>query len=394
MSLRFPRSVAARLRLALPLLALCGGLSPAASAPRPMDMTTTAGFNATCAAMPRQTWFIRRDDERVAWAICHDVDLLRRAITWVTHDLRTLADRKTTEARLKAEVERRIDGLRTELRRSREQLERVRQQPGVLLRIAPGQWQIDLDGDGRISTWEAHFFAIPNRSTDEASPSMPSDDPDHYRQQTQLDAVIGVDASDVLWALSYHQFIEGLLANVRAFDVDIDRMRITLARPALLREAHRLIGQGLTTSEQLRESVLAETDDDQEWLGNPAQRSSRFPVPLEAADFATWGEVVQQMQALWQGRHLLPTTRGQRGLLAEMAPLCEPGQGLDLSRLYLEPAPKGTQATLEALRALGQRACRPVDAAHPLSELPAWMERTRSGQANGMQLLRYLYWVN
>jgi hypothetical protein len=41
----------------------------------------------------------------------------------------------------------------------------------------------------------------------------------------------------VLWALSYHQFIEGLLTNVRAFDLDVKTFELTLARPALLATA-------------------------------------------------------------------------------------------------------------------------------------------------------------
>jgi hypothetical protein len=100
------------------------------------------------------------------------------------------------------------------------------------------------------------------------------------------------------------------------------------------------------------------------------------------------------MRSLWQGRHLMPTTRGARGLLAELAPVCEPGEGLDLARLYLQPPPAGTVVKLGQLRDLGQGACREVDAGHPLSELPSWLERSRSGQASSTQILRYLYWVN
>jgi hypothetical protein len=253
---------------------------------------------------------------------------------------------------------------------------------------------VDLDGDGRIDTWEAHFFAIPRRHGGEASFAMPSNDADHYARHYAMDTVIVVDQADVLWALAYHQFIEGLLANLRAFDLNVDSFAVTLARPALLRDAHLLIGQGLAKSERLRQAVLAETDDDHEWLGHPGQTSSAFPVPLDAADFATWGQVLVQMQSLWQGRHLLPTTRSARGLLAELAPVCEPGEGLDLAKLYLQPPPVGTQAKLGQLRAMGQGACRRVDAGHPLSDLPAWLERSRDGQASGTQMLRYLYWVN
>lgn len=384
----------ARLVQSTCLSALVIGAAFAAPAPRALDLATTGGFNRTCATLPPSAAQLTNDDERIAWAVCHDVDLVRRIATWFSQGSRAYNGGQASPAQLKAEVERKLDLVRDDLRRTRVQLERVDLKQRSSLRLAPGQWRVDLDGDGRIETWEANFFAIPRRQGGEPKLAMPSNDAEHYNRHYNQDAQIAVDQADVLWALSYHQFIEGLMANVRAFDIDVNTFAVTLARPALLRNAHLLIGQGLATSERLRLSVLAETDDDHEWLGHPGQASSAFPIPLEAADFATWGQVLAQMQSLWQGRHLLPTTRNARGLLAELAPVCEPGEGLDLAKLYLQPPPAGTQAKLGQLRAMGQGACRKVDAGHPVSDLPAWLERSRSGQASGTQMLRYLYWVN
>lgn len=370
------------------------GTALAAPPPRTLDLASTAGFTRTCATLPPSATQLASDDERIAWAVCRDVDLVRRIVTWFSQGSRAYAGGHASPAQLKAEVERKLDVVRNDLRRTRVQLERVDLKQRTSLRLAPGRWRVDLDGDGRIETWEANFFAIPRRQGGEPDFAMPSNDADHYNRHYDLNTVIAVDQADVLWALSYHQFIEGLLANLRAFDLDVNSFAITLARPALLRNAHLLIGQGLATSERLRLSVLAETDDDHEWLGHPGQASSVFPIPLEAADFETWGQVLVQMRSLWQGRHLLPTTRNGRGLLAELAPVCEPGEGLDLARLYLQPPAVGTPVKLGQLRALGQGACRQVDAGHPLSDLPAWLDRSRSGQASGTQMLRYLYWVN
>jgi hypothetical protein len=85
-----------------------------------------------------------------------------------------------------------------------------------------------------------------------------------------------------------HQFIEGLLTHVRAFDLDTQHWHLNLARPALLGRAHTLMGQGLETSDRMRHAVLAETDDEQEWIANPQQRQSVFPLVLDAEDFQTW----------------------------------------------------------------------------------------------------------
>lgn len=383
-----------RLLTALGLATVLTGTAFAAPAPRPLDLATTAGFTRTCASLPPGAAQLANDDERIAWAVCRDVDLARRVATWLSQGSRAYTGGKASPEQLKAEVEKKLDVVRADLRRTRLTLERVDLKQRTSLRLAPGQWQVDLDGDGQIETWEANFFALPRKQGGEPQFALPSNDPGHYASRYNAEAQIRIDQADVLWAVSYHQFIEGLLANLRAFDLNVRNFQVTLARPALLRDAHQLIGQGLATSEQLRQAVLAETDDDQEWLGHPGQTSSAFPIPLEAADFETWGQVIAQMRSLWQGRSLMPTTRGGRGLLAELAPVCEPGEGLDLARLYLQPPPAGTAVKLGQLRTLGQGACRAVDAGHPLSDLPRWLERSRSGQASGTQMLRYLYWVN
>lgn len=389
-----PRRLTERLVRATCFSALLSVSAFAAPAPRPLDLATAAGFNTTCATLPPSASGLHSDDERIAWVVCRDVDLVRRIATWFSKGSQAYGSGKASPAQIKAEVERAVDLVRVDLRRIRLQLERVDLKQRTSLRLAPGQWQVDLDSNGQIETWEANFFALPRRKGGEPQFAPPSNDAGHYTRHYDREAQISVDQTDVLWALSYHQFIEGMLTNLRAFDLDPNTFAVTLARPALLRNAHILIGQGLATSERLRLAVLAETDDQHEWLGHPGQVSSVFPIPMEAADFAIWGQVLAQMQSLWRGHHLLPTTRNARGLLAELAPLCEPGEGLDLAHLYHQPPAAGTAVKVDALRTLGQGACRKVDAGHPLSDLPAWLDRARSGQASGTQMLRYLYWVN
>lgn len=139
--------------------------------------------------------------------------------------------------------------------------------------------------------------------------------------------------------------------------------------------------------------MLTERSDDHEWLGHPGQTNSVFPIPLDAQDFVVWREVLAGISDLWHGRHLLPTTQGARGLLGSLAPACEPGQGLDIARLYLQPPPAGTKLKLEQAHTLLRSACRPVDAEHPLSALPNRLDRAQQ-EATGMKMLRYLYWVN
>ncbi|GAA0743601.1 hypothetical protein LRH25_06455 [Ideonella azotifigens] len=403
--------------LAAALLAATTAFAAAPSAP---DLTTPAGFQRSCAEMPvsaprpaaarqapqggqensgaalrflESADSLPNDDARLAWVICRDVDQVRDLITWGTQGMAMLDKAHPSKEQVVAEVTRKVDELREQLRRSRLQLQRVQLGKRTSLLIAPGQWQLDLNGNGQQEAWETWFFALPRPHDGASQPRLPDNDEDRYRREFDANALIRLDQSDVLWALSYHQFLEGLLTTVRAFDFDTDHGELVLSRPALLRSAHGLIAAGLATSEQLRRSVLAETDDEHEWVANPRQKSSVFPIPITAADFETWRALLQELDAVWQGRHLLPTTRGGRGLLASTAPVCPAGQGLDVARLFKSPPPVGTRVGFDRMPALNNQSCRTVDATHPLSNLSTRLDRTAS-EAGGMAALRYLYWVN
>jgi hypothetical protein len=371
--------------------ALLGALAtvPGASA---ADFSTSEGFAAACAP-GAATVPAANDDARIAFVICHDTALTKQIISWGTQGMKRMQASKPDQQTVMVEVIKEIDYVRDQLALTRKTLEQVHLGKRKSLRIAPAQWQMDMNGDGNIDLWEKYLFAIPKRGLQAFRFAAPSNDQAYYDKEYQLDAVIRVDQSDVLWALSYHNFIEGLLTNLRAFDLSESNHGLLLARPELLKVAHRLIGRGLALSAQLRKSVLAETGDDQEWIGNPNQASSVFPIPLDAQDFAAWGSILDELSALWQGRHLLPTTQGQRGLIAEFAPLCPPGKGLNIAKVYLQPPAAGTEFSLGRGAKLSSAHCQAVDARHPLSSLQDLVEKAQKSGA-GMQFLRYLYWTN
>lgn len=288
---------------------------------------------------------------------------------------------------------RKLEQTRSHMSQTRQVLQRVQLGSRKSIALAPGQWQMDLNGDGQLVPWELWFFALPKPSNTPARLAMPSQDADYYQATFNPTARIKVDQSDVLWALSYHQFIEGALSAVLALDYQWEQRQLVVARPAQLRAAHGLIAKGMVTSERLRQSVLAETSDDDEWLANPRQRNTVFPIPLDEASFATWGEVLKESSHVWHGRHLIPATQGARGVIGSLAPLCAEGQGLDVSRLLLSPPSAGTRIGPESALATAQRACQTASAARPITGLANRADRAVQ-QAGGMGALRYLYWVN
>jgi len=374
--------------------ALAAGAPAQTSASTPVpDLQTTKGFEATCKTMPLDAKALRSDDMRVAWAVCRDVNLVRDLFTWGFNTFEKQQAQRASWQETVDAVTRKLEETRLHMSQTRQVLQRVQLGSRKSLALAPGQWQLDLNGDGEKKPWEIWFFALPKPNAEPAQFAVPSQDASYYETGFNPNARIKVDQSDVLWALSYHQFIEGVLTAARAFELQWDAKHLVVARPEQLRAAHGLIAQGLLTSERLRQSVLAETGDDHEWLPNPRQRNTVFPIPLDAATFVTWGEVLKETRSVWSGQHLLPATRGARGVIGGMAPVCAEGQGLDVSSLLLNPPPAGTRIAPERAIATAQRACQKVSAARPISDLANRADRTVE-QAGGMSALRYLYWIN
>ncbi len=371
------------------VLSMSGALAlPAAAA---ADFTTTAGYAAACAEVARGA-VPRDDDARVAAVICRDTALVSQIVTWASEGMKRMDQKRIPKEAVMVEVRKELDYVIAELGATRKLLAQVKLGKRKSLRLAPARWERDIDGDGTVKLWEKYLFALPKRGQQGFRMTAPSNEQAYYDSEYKLDAVIRVDQSDILWSLSYHHFIEGLLTNLRAFELDDKFDGLILARPALLKAAHRLIGDGFVLSGKMRQEVLAETDDDEEWIGNPKQAGSVFPVPLDAADFASWGMMLKEMSALWQGRTLLPATQGGRGMLAVMAPLCPEGSGLNVAKLYLHPPAAGTVYSFRNTR-LQAGSCQRIDKAHPVSPLPQMAEKAAATDT-GMGFLRYLYWTN
>jgi len=360
-----------------------------------ITLTSSLGFSRTCTSQLQQKETQKRSDaQAIAWVVCRDTDLARNLITWATQGFKRIQSENLSIETIVAEVGKKIDEVIGHMGQTRRVLAKLQLHQSIALRVSPSQWQIDLNGDGEISVWEKYFFAIPERNSSSLHFGMPHENESYYQQHYQADAQIDVDQSDVLWALAYHQFIEGLLVNIRAFEVHPSDWSVSLERPVLLATAHRLIGDGFATSERMRHTVLTETDDSNEWIANPNQKNSVFPLALDADDFQTWRAAMSEAQATWQGNHLLPTSRNGRGILAQIAPLCAENQGLNIAQLYLKPPPKGFRISLSSALPDFGKACKTVTKAQPLSRMEEIVQRGKSADAIGMKSLRYLYWIN
>jgi hypothetical protein len=380
--------------LATLLCSMC--LGPALAA-HP-DLTNTAAFENTCAtAASRAPATVQ---EQQAYVICNDVALVQQTRTFIEQGLRRMQRERPSDAVVALAIRQQLAYMRAQLRKSRGMLEKIRissASDGLL--IAPATWVRDLNGDGTIDISERYFFALPAKSDGELTVGMPSDDEDYYANEYKLNATIRLDQTDILWGLSYHYYAEALVEILLSYQLDRNTNKpnhaIRLAHPENMRRAQGMIVAGLKTSEKMRLSALAETDDDMEWLGNPRQASTAFPVPLDDADFRIWGELMGHLMPLFQGKTLLPPTQKMSGPLGSMSGLCPAGKGFSLQWFFQHP-PKYPLEFFDR-RETGLY-CRKIDATRPASGLFDFIARYGEAmEGNGreaMRFLRRLVWVN
>jgi hypothetical protein len=271
--------------------------------------------------------------------------------------------------------------------------------PGPYFVIEPGNWEVDFNGDGQVSPGERHFFWTPRRGV----PMRPMD---VARSQAELDAryvspVLRLDRSDILWATAYCNFVEAALHLVLAYDfADNGLEKVTLVDAERVRtHAHRRLAEGIRVSMRLRQSLLEEKDDDHEWIANPRQKSSAFPLVMDERTFATWGRLLEELQRLVAGKSLLGgrVDAGQlRGVTDLTMGLCPPGQGIDVRGLFQRPLTRPLdRAELSARCAAPTPAVPMTDLAALASESIKRNATRGAGEDSGeWAVLRHLYWVN
>ncbi len=111
------------------------------------------------------------------------------------------------------------------------------------------------------------------------------------------------------------------IADVVAF---IHMLRFPLVEPKRMEVALKHVEQGLSLSRQMWKRVLAETDNDREWIPGPKQKGAiNIPVTQEIVDH--WLLALDEAELILQGKKLLPFWRGK------------PMRGVNLRKVFLEP---------------------------------------------------------
>lgn len=360
----------------------------------PIDFSSQAGLDATCPGMRvAKPNALARNEDRAAYAICNAIALASDAMTWWRQESGTLNFQKKEDREL---IRARAESYLSRIAAIRGALERVKTAKPLFV-IEPGAWAVDLDGDGTVSMQERYFFWTPKRGLD-MSPMVRAASEESYRKSYAA-PVINVDQSDVYWALAYCNFAEAALHLALSYDFADDFSQVRLVNAARVgSSAYPRLLAGLRYSAKLRESLLAETHDDREWIPNPRQTHTSFPLVMDEQTFATWGGLLKELQDLVEGKSLLgaaPEGRSMEGTVNLTFGVCEAGKGLDVRDLFIRPLPQAMDMRELQSRCVAPTPARPMSGLAPLIVAIAMRNADARNSASGESvLMRHLFWVN
>ena len=145
---------------------------------------------------------------------------------------------------------------------------------------------------------------------------------------------------------------------------------------------------------------MEETDDDGEWIANPKQKNTTFPLVMDAQTFESWTGLLQELERILSGKVLLGgtiDTQGRGTMVSDLAfGICPPGQGLDVKSLFDKPLRRALDREELRKRCGAPTPARPMTVLAALASASLRRNASRSpGQESGeWTVMRYLYWVN
>jgi hypothetical protein len=373
-----------------------------------IDFSSTPAMQTTCAELrPRTAATLRADDEKVAYVICSGIDLLTDTARWA-RSMSKRMESSNAQERDRSFVQAirvKLEEILVRITAARQALSTVRANKPLFV-IKPGEWEIDLDGDGTVTPFEKHFFWVARRGNDQIAAFSGTGGTAEYYGKHFVKPVIKLDQSDVYWAAAYLNFAEAALNLVLSYNLDPQSKDVVVLHDEkrVATKAYPRLLEGIATSRKLRESLLKETDNDHEWIANPKQTNTSFPLVMDAQSFATWDALLEHMDSLFRGKTLLggataasrpgdPQPWRTRDLTMG---LCRPGEGINVRDLFLRPLKRPLDAVERSARCVKPTTAVPFTGLGKLIEesLRRNAERTPDNQTGEWMVLRHLYWVN
>ena len=233
----------------------------------------------------------------------------------------------------------------------------------VKLPVHFGRIRLDLDGDGAAGDEERLWKLYIGLNNTGLNGRRRGSIPPELQEQAES-FVIAFDTGDVLWLRGYCHLLSATIEFQLAYDgqtwfdhcghlmfakaqtpfpflqqpenpnrpfdrwifdgiAAIHLLNFPLKEPARMGHAREHLLAVTQLSRQSWDAIVAETDDDREWLPNPRQ-TSVIGVPVTDKQIAAWREIMQEAQTLLEGEKLLPFWR-------------DSAQGINLKRIFTQP---------------------------------------------------------
>jgi hypothetical protein len=149
----------------------------------------------------------------------------------------------------------------------------------------------------------------------------------------------------------------------------IHLLRLPVKQPGRMQAALKHLRRMIALSRESWKYILAETDDDHEWIPNPRQKGALgIPVTQERVD--GWLAFLDEAEALLDGKRLIPFWRGNKA------------RGINLRRVFTEPR------TLDVVGWVQGTAAAPYLENGSLTKADVWqrLERIFRGEFIGFAL--------
>lgn len=222
----------------------------------------------------------------------------------------------------------------------------------VKLPVMIGSYRLDFDGDGKATDQEA-FYEIFNRITRA-----------NITAESSKEFVVLADKGDVHWLRGYcrllralceinlaydtselhdltaqlffpHAEVKGAIAvgqSHEIFDSILDAvafihlLQLPVAEPARMETARQHILAAIGQSRESWQAILAETDDDLEWIPSPKQKIVAVPGARVSEEMLTgWNAAIDEAERILNGEKLIPFWRKDET------------RGVNLKRVFTEP---------------------------------------------------------
>jgi hypothetical protein len=153
----------------------------------------------------------------------------------------------------------------------------------------------------------------------------------------------------------------------------IHLINLPVVEPQRMQAALTHLERVIALSRESWRDILAETDDDREWIPNPQQTGIIPGVQITQPMVEGWQEVLDEVEAILQGKKLIPFWRG------------DDERGINLRKVFIEPR------TFDLVMWIQGTAAAPYLQEGPLSTPDTWQ---RFNQMFNGQFVGFAIWFN